>query len=218
MSSTTCRRGASPISRRRGRSAASSRSTISTRRHARAGSLLAMRRPDVLYHLATVTSGSASVECHAAAFGRTLGLLEAARQHGIPKVVVAVPATAIYGRPAAAGPADQGAGARTARCAGRRRPLDRRSADHLPRAVRGRVHGPGDRVGRTGPGNVPTAESSPPSPRRPWTGHRPASPVTAARRATSCSSTTSSTPCARSGERGSGLVVNVGTGNTDVGT
>jgi len=66
-----------------------------------AGSLLAMRRPDVLYHLATVTSGSASVECHAAAFGRTLGLLEAARQHGIPKVVVAVPATAIYGRPAA---------------------------------------------------------------------------------------------------------------------
>ncbi len=65
------------------------------------GSLLAMRRPDVLYHLATVTSGSVSVDCHAAAFGRTLALLEAARQHGIPKVVVAVPATAIYGRPAA---------------------------------------------------------------------------------------------------------------------
>lgn len=64
-------------------------------------SLLAMRRPDVLYHLATVSSGSASVDCHAAAFGRTLALLEAARQHGIPKVVVAVPATAIYGRPAA---------------------------------------------------------------------------------------------------------------------
>ena len=60
-----------------------------------------MRRPEVLYHLATVTSGSAAVDCHAAAFGRTLGLLEAARQHGIPKVVVAVPATAIYGRPAA---------------------------------------------------------------------------------------------------------------------
>ena len=65
------------------------------------GSLLAMRRPDVLYHLATVTSGSVSVDCHAAAFGRTLALLEAARQHGIPKLVVAVPATAIYGRPAA---------------------------------------------------------------------------------------------------------------------
>ncbi|MGH9134544.1 MAG: NAD-dependent epimerase/dehydratase family protein [Ilumatobacteraceae bacterium] len=64
-------------------------------------SLLAMRRPDVLYHLATVPSGSASVERHAAAFGRTLALLEAARNHGIPKVVVAVPATAIYGRPAA---------------------------------------------------------------------------------------------------------------------
>jgi UDP-glucose 4-epimerase len=42
-----------------------------------------------------------SVDCHAAAFGRTLALLEAARQHGIPKIVVAVPATAIYGRPAA---------------------------------------------------------------------------------------------------------------------
>ena len=66
-----------------------------------AGSLLAMRRPDVLYHLATVTGGSASVDQHAAAFARTLGLLEAARQHGIPKVVVGVPATAIYGRPAA---------------------------------------------------------------------------------------------------------------------
>lgn len=65
------------------------------------GSLLAMRRPEVLYHLATVTSGSESVDCHAAAFGRTLALLEAARQHGIPKIVAAVPATAIYGRPAA---------------------------------------------------------------------------------------------------------------------
>jgi len=65
------------------------------------GSLLAMRRPEVLYHLATVTSRSASVDCHAAAFGRTLALLEAARQHGIPKIVVAIPATAIYGRPAA---------------------------------------------------------------------------------------------------------------------
>jgi UDP-glucose 4-epimerase len=64
------------------------------------GSLLAMRRPDVLYHLATVPSGSASVEYHAAAFGRTLTLLEAARQHSIPKIVAAVPATAIYGRPA----------------------------------------------------------------------------------------------------------------------
>jgi UDP-glucose 4-epimerase len=66
-----------------------------------AGSLLAMRRPDVLYHLATVTGGLASVDQHVAAFGRTVGLLEAARQHGIPKVVVGVPATAIYGRPAA---------------------------------------------------------------------------------------------------------------------
>jgi UDP-glucose 4-epimerase len=66
-----------------------------------AASLLAMRRPDVLYHLATVVSGSVSVDDHAAAFGRTLALLEAARQHGIPKLVVAVPATAIYGRPAA---------------------------------------------------------------------------------------------------------------------
>ncbi len=130
------------------------------------GSLLAMRRPDVLYHLATVTSGSVSVDCHAAAFGRTLALLEAARQHGIPKIVVAVPATAIYGRPARARPADQGARARTARCAGCRGAIDRRPAGHLPRAARCRVHRLGDRRRCTDLGNVPTVGSSPRSPRR----------------------------------------------------
>jgi UDP-glucose 4-epimerase len=68
---------------------------------AEASTLLAMRRPDVLYHLVTVAPATATTDRHAAAFGRALALLEAARQHAIPKIVLALPATAIYGRPAA---------------------------------------------------------------------------------------------------------------------
>ena len=110
-------------------------------------------------------------------------------------------------------PSDQGARARTAWCARRRRPGDRRSAGHVPRAARRRVHGAGLSHRCTGRASVPTAA---------WSRRfaaaavdaaaRRRSPATAARPATSCSSTTSSTPLVRAGSRGSGLVVNIGTG------
>ena len=88
--------------RRRGRSAARSRSTTSTPAAPRRGSLLAMRRPDVVYHLAAIPRrGRRRSTATRRRSDATLALLEAARQHGIPKVVVAVPATALYGRPAA---------------------------------------------------------------------------------------------------------------------
>jgi UDP-glucose 4-epimerase len=66
-----------------------------------ASTLIAMRRPDVVYHLAGVPRRPGGVADLAAAFGRVLAVLEAAREHGVPKVVVMVPATTVYGRPPA---------------------------------------------------------------------------------------------------------------------
>jgi UDP-glucose 4-epimerase len=66
-----------------------------------ATSLLAMRRPDVLYHLAAVPRRSDDPARIAAAFGRTLAVLDAARAHRVPKMVVALPASVLYGRPSA---------------------------------------------------------------------------------------------------------------------
>jgi UDP-glucose 4-epimerase len=63
-------------------------------------SLIGMRVPDVLYHLAAIPRGAPAPSDHADAFGSTVALLEAARAHRVPKIVVALPATAVYGRPA----------------------------------------------------------------------------------------------------------------------
>jgi UDP-glucose 4-epimerase len=63
-------------------------------------SLLGMRTPDVVYHLAAIPRIGGTPARLAAAFVTTTALLEAARSHRIPKVVVTVPATALYGRPA----------------------------------------------------------------------------------------------------------------------
>jgi len=63
-------------------------------------SLIGMRRPDVVYHLAAVPRGVNEPAAQIAALSTTLGLLEAARIHSVPKLVVALPATAIYGHPA----------------------------------------------------------------------------------------------------------------------
>ena len=81
-------------------------------------SLVGMRRPDVLYHLAAVPRGRPSAGDLAAAFGATVHVLEAARAHHVPKVVVALPASAMYGRPA-------------------NRDLPVKEADVAPRGVRG---------------------------------------------------------------------------------
>jgi UDP-glucose 4-epimerase len=68
---------------------------------AEAASLLGMRQPDVVYHLAAIPRADRAPAALSAAFSTTIRLLEAMRTHRIPKLVVAVPAGAVYGRPAA---------------------------------------------------------------------------------------------------------------------
>ncbi len=65
-----------------------------------AASLVGMRKPDVLYHLAAIPRSTRTPEGYAAAFTTTISVLEAARLHSVSKIVVALPATSLYGRPA----------------------------------------------------------------------------------------------------------------------
>jgi UDP-glucose 4-epimerase len=65
-----------------------------------AASLLGMRQPDVVFHLAALPRRPANAMALARAFTTTMGLLDAVRSHAIPKVVVALPATVLYGQPA----------------------------------------------------------------------------------------------------------------------
>lgn len=59
--------------------------------------LVGMRQPEVIYHLALLppSATETSVALHSAAL--VLAALEAARLHGVPKVVVAIPAGLLYG-------------------------------------------------------------------------------------------------------------------------
>lgn len=63
-------------------------------------SLLGLRRPDVVYHLAAVPRVDPTAGELAEAFASTVHLLDGIRAQRIAKVVVALPATALYGRPA----------------------------------------------------------------------------------------------------------------------
>ncbi len=63
-------------------------------------SLIGMRRPEVIYHLALFPRADRSAAAQGGGFSAALGMLEAARGHGIGKVVVALPASALYGQPA----------------------------------------------------------------------------------------------------------------------
>ena len=85
-----------------------------------AASLIGMRRPDVVFHLAAFPRRAASIQEHGASFTRSLAVIEAARQHGVGRVVVALPATSLYGHPAA-------------------NSLPVKESDPLPRGVRGVV-------------------------------------------------------------------------------
>ncbi len=60
-------------------------------------SLVGMRRPDVIYHLALLTPGQSGDDHDGSAITSLLVVLEAARQHGVGKVVVALPAGPLYG-------------------------------------------------------------------------------------------------------------------------
>ena len=63
-------------------------------------SLIGMRSPDVLYHLAAIPRPAPTSTALARSFAVTTSVVEAARQHGVEKIVVALPASALYGRPA----------------------------------------------------------------------------------------------------------------------
>lgn len=65
-----------------------------------AASLIGMRRPDVVYHLAAVPRGNPTVTQLSSAFSGTMALLDAVRANRVAKVVVALPASVMYGRPA----------------------------------------------------------------------------------------------------------------------
>jgi len=67
---------------------------------AEADSLIGMRRPDVIYQLGLLPRHERSARAQGRVFSSALGTLEAARKHGVGKVVVALPASAIYGQPA----------------------------------------------------------------------------------------------------------------------
>ncbi|MEO6651224.1 MAG: NAD-dependent epimerase/dehydratase family protein [Ilumatobacteraceae bacterium] len=64
-------------------------------------SLIGMRRPDVIYHLAAIPRASKAPASLATAFATTINVLGAAQTHRVDKVVVTLPASALYGRPAA---------------------------------------------------------------------------------------------------------------------
>lgn len=59
--------------------------------------LVALRRPDVVFHLALLPPGEQSPEEVPGAVAGVVNLLEAARTHGIEKVVVTLPAGELYG-------------------------------------------------------------------------------------------------------------------------
>ncbi len=74
-----------------------------------ADSLLGMRRPDVVYQLAVLPRHDRSAAAQAGGFTSMVNLLEAARRHGIGKVVVALPASSMYGQPSVSSlPAKEG--------------------------------------------------------------------------------------------------------------
>ncbi len=60
---------------------------------------IGIRRPDVIFHLALLPRGSDDPAAQVGALSAALATLEAARRHGVPKVVVALPASALYGHP-----------------------------------------------------------------------------------------------------------------------
>jgi UDP-glucose 4-epimerase len=64
-------------------------------------SLIGMRAPDVVHLLTPLARSTSSPTEHARSFEIALTTLEAARRHGVAKVVVAVPASCVYGHPPA---------------------------------------------------------------------------------------------------------------------
>lgn len=69
---------------------------------AESDSLLGMRRPDVIYLLALFSRDDRSPRAQGRGFEVALATMEAARRHTVAKVVTALPASSLHGQPAAA--------------------------------------------------------------------------------------------------------------------
>ena len=67
--------------------------------HEDLATLIALRRPREIFHLALVTRRVESAVALGRSFTSMLSVLDAARRSGVTKVVVALPATALYGHP-----------------------------------------------------------------------------------------------------------------------
>jgi len=65
-----------------------------------ADSLIGMRQPEAIYQLALLPRHDRSARAQGRVFSSALATLEAARKYGIGKVVAALPASALYGQPA----------------------------------------------------------------------------------------------------------------------
>ncbi|MFK8026217.1 MAG: NAD-dependent epimerase/dehydratase family protein, partial [Ilumatobacter sp.] len=66
-----------------------------------ADALFGRHRPDVVYQLCLFPREDRSPRAQGVGFELALATLEAARRHGVAKVVVALPASSLYGQPAA---------------------------------------------------------------------------------------------------------------------
>ncbi|MFT4659072.1 MAG: UDP-glucose 4-epimerase [Ilumatobacter sp.] len=66
-----------------------------------ADSLFGMRQPELVYQLALFPRADRTARAQGRGFVAALATMEAARRHGVGKVVCAVPAAALYGQPAA---------------------------------------------------------------------------------------------------------------------
>ena len=108
------------------RAAAGSESAGSLKIHhvdaasAEADSLIGMRRPELVYQLALFPRLDRAPRAQGRGFDIALGTMEACRRHGVDKIVVGVPASSLYGQPAASA-------------------LPVKEADLTPRGVRGVV-------------------------------------------------------------------------------
>ncbi len=65
-----------------------------------ADSLIGMRQPEVIYQLGLLPRHDRSARAQGRVFSSALATLEAARKHSVGKVIVALPASALYGQPA----------------------------------------------------------------------------------------------------------------------
>ena len=83
-------------------------------------SLFGMRRPDLVYQLALFPRADRSARAQGRGFDAALATMEAARRHGVSKVVTVVPASSLHGQPAASS-------------------LPVKESDIVPRGVRGVV-------------------------------------------------------------------------------